>query len=72
LQKTQENVPRCLKIPGRTGNVYSGCPTKETPTSPTNHNALLHERAYVGPNINRTKEHVADKNEILKKIEKTF
>ncbi len=31
LQKTRENVPRCLKILGRTENVYSGCPTKKNP-----------------------------------------
>jgi hypothetical protein len=72
LQKTQENVPKCLKIPGRTENVYTGCPTKNPLTSPTNHSALLHEREYVGHNINRTEEHEADKKEILTKNEKTF
>jgi len=45
----------------------SGCPTKKPLTSPTNHTALLHEREYVGHNINRTEEHEADKKEILTK-----
>ncbi len=73
MQKTQENVPRCLKIPGRTGNIYSGGPTPKKPlTSPTNHSALLHEREYVGRNINRTEEHEADQKEKLKQNEKTF
>jgi len=36
-------------------------PTPKKPlTSPTNHSALLHEREYVGHNINRTEEHEAD------------